>query len=170
MSYVLTNNTYYVTKSETGKITMVENKKDAYIYSSLEEVKKDKTRAYSKLVKYEAVSTEKTKKSNKTQRIKFDKITREAIYNNANCRCQICNKLITYEEFTVDIIPLAHGGTNDMSNLQASCKVCNKIKADILPNEFEEYIANILLHKIETNHKGLMVIIFKLFFKKLLTK
>jgi len=57
-----------------------------------------------------------------------------------------------------------------MSNLQASCKVCNKIKADILPNEFEEYIANILLHKIEIKHRGLTMVVFKLFFKKLLTK
>jgi len=104
MSYVLTNNTYYVTKSETGKITMVENKKDAYIYSSLEEVKKDKTRAYSKLVKYEAVSTEKTKKSNKTQRIKFNKTTRESIYNNANCRCQICNKTLSHLLTAVQMI------------------------------------------------------------------
>ena len=39
------------------------------------------------------------------------------VYIKDNGTCQICGKPLTYEEMTIDhIIPLAHGGVNQISN------------------------------------------------------
>ena len=45
------------------------------------------------------------------------------------------------------IISLAKGGTNEMSNLQCACKVCNTIKQDILPQDLMDKLTEIVLYQ-----------------------
>lgn len=60
-----------------------------------------------------------------------------ALYHQANCRCQLCGRSITYQDATVDhIIPKAMGGVNDVSNLQIACFACNQLKGSVLPDSF----------------------------------
>lgn len=50
--------------------------------------------------------------------------------------CQYCTKEFVSAELTIDhIIPKAHGGTNDWTNVVASCRSCNMKKGDRTPRQ-----------------------------------
>lgn len=49
-------------------------------------------------------------------------------------RCYICGEHFNLDQLTIDhFIPLADGGTWDMSNLKLACRRCNQNKADTNP-------------------------------------
>lgn len=78
-----------------------------------------------------------------------------ALYHQANGRCQLCGRRITFEDSTVDhIIPKAMGGTNDISNLQLSCYPCNQLKGSILPDTFFERVTDIFMYQMEKRYSG----------------
>lgn len=71
------------------------------------------------------------------------------MYIKSERHCAICGEFVLYTEFTVDhIIPLAKSGSNDISNLQCACGVCNRIKQDILPQDLMEKLTKIMLHQV----------------------
>lgn len=83
------------------------------------------------------------------QRRNFSVSERSAVYTKTEGHCAICGKFVPYTEFTVDhIVPLAKGGSNDISNLQCACGVCNRIKQDILPDELMEKLVEIVLFQV----------------------
>lgn len=175
MRLVLTNGGFYARRNQDGGIEKTNDVSCAHVFDTVEQTRKAVKKAPSKLRGYFAFDLDTNTRAIATQsaikphRAKFGKTTRQSIYHNSNCRCQICGKLITYEEFTVDhIIPLAKGGTNDMDNLQSSCLRCNKIKADILPDDFNETIQNITLYNM-TNHynKSFAKSIIKIYLKNI---
>jgi 5-methylcytosine-specific restriction endonuclease McrA len=52
-------------------------------------------------------------------------------------RCAYCATPLEFETATLDhVYPRAHGGTNAPGNLVASCVRCNRLKGDLLPQEF----------------------------------
>ena len=52
-------------------------------------------------------------------------------------RCVYCATPLERETATLDhVYPRAHGGTNMPGNLVASCVRCNRLKGDLLPQEF----------------------------------
>ena len=60
-----------------------------------------------------------------------------------NVRC--AEKFVRFDLFTIDhIIPLAKGGTNDIENLQCTCKHCNAMKQDFSEKEFLDKMIKIL--------------------------
>ena len=84
-----------------------------------------------------------------SQRRCFSTEERSAVYSKSEGHCAICGEFVPYTEFTVDhIIPLAKGGSNDISNLQCACGVCNRIKQDILPQDLMEKLTKIMLYQI----------------------
>lgn len=84
------------------------------------------------------------------QRRNFSVSERSAVYTKTEGHCAICGKFVPYTEFTVDhIVPLAKGGSNDLSNLQCACGVCNRIKQDILPEELMEKLVEIMLFQVQ---------------------
>ena len=88
----------------------------------------------------------------KTERITFNKTTRKEVYRKSEGHCMLCGKFVDYEDFTVDhIIPLAKGGTNDISNLQCTCKRCNTIKQDIMPDELIDVLTEMIEYDIKKN-------------------
>lgn len=47
------------------------------------------------------------------------------------CKCKICGKTFALKFLTLDhIIPLAHGGSWSITNLQLACYQCNQEKSD----------------------------------------
>ncbi|CAD5979414.1 HNH endonuclease [Planktothrix tepida] len=67
-----------------------------------------------------------------TPRIVIPQEVRRYVFLRDNYQCKSCGKTENETQLTMDhIIPLAKGGSNDISNLQTLCSQCNqKKKAD----------------------------------------
>ena len=97
-----------------------------------------------------AAEADKAEDMQNCQRRNFSVSERSAVYTKTEGHCAICGKFVPYTEFTVDhIVPLAKGGSNDLSNLQCACGVCNRIKQDILPEELTEKLVEIMLFQVQ---------------------
>jgi 5-methylcytosine-specific restriction endonuclease McrA len=58
--------------------------------------------------------------------------------------CHYCKQVFFPKDLTMDhIIPLARGGKSEKFNLVPCCKDCNTKKRQLLPFEWEEYMASI---------------------------
>lgn len=76
----------------------------------------------------------------KTPRIKIPQSVRNYIYQRDNYQCQSCGKKQAETCLNIDhIIPLATGGSNDMSNLQTLCSQCNSSKRHHFDERFRRY-------------------------------
>jgi 5-methylcytosine-specific restriction enzyme A len=71
----------------------------------------------------------------KSPRISFPKEVREYVFQRDNHQCQSCGRS---SKLTIDhIIPLAKGGSNDISNLQTLCTSCNSQKKHYFDPRFD---------------------------------
>jgi 5-methylcytosine-specific restriction endonuclease McrA len=74
----------------------------------------------------------------KTPRIRIPASVRVYVLERDRHQCQSCGKTEQETELTVDhIIPLAMGGSNDISNLQTLCRQCNQRKSADLDPRFQ---------------------------------
>lgn len=79
----------------------------------------------------------------KTPRIKIPPEVRKYVFERDRHQCQSCGKTCNETELTIDhIIALALGGTNDISNLQTLCRLCNSQKKDHLDPRFRRHFSN----------------------------
>lgn len=77
------------------------------------------------------------------------------IWERQNEKCAYCGQRKQLKRMTVDhIIPLSKGGTDDIENLQCTCKKCNRLKDDMLPHEFTEFIRGMLENSIKIEKGG----------------
>ena len=61
--------------------------------------------------------------------MKAIKINRQQVYNKYNGHCAYCGRQIEYKDMQVDhITSKRNGGTDDISNLNPSCRLCNHYK------------------------------------------
>ena len=75
----------------------------------------------------------------------FSMEMRNNVYEKTKGKCALCGKFVRFDLFTIDhIIPLAKGGTNDIENLQCTCKHCNAMKQDFSEKEFLDKMIKIL--------------------------
>jgi 5-methylcytosine-specific restriction enzyme A len=73
----------------------------------------------------------------KTPRISIPKAVREYVLQRDNYQCRSCGATAA---LSIDhIIPLASGGSNDMSNLQTLCSRCNSRKQDHFDPRFDRH-------------------------------
>jgi len=76
----------------------------------------------------------------KTPRIPIPDSVRQYVFQRNNYQCQSCAKTHKETQLTIDhIIPLAKGGSNDISNLQTLCLECNRKKLHHLDPRFKRY-------------------------------
>ena len=69
----------------------------------------------------------------------ISKRTRFEVFKRDKFTCQYCGMAAPYVTLHVDhIVPVAHGGTNDMENLVTSCMSCNLGKGTILVDEDDD--------------------------------
>ena len=82
------------------------------------------------------------KKVEKTERITIPLSVRKYVYERDNFQCQSCGKKGTEIQLNIDhIIPLAKGGSNDLSNLQTLCYQCNQAKSAKRDQRFRRYFS-----------------------------
>jgi 5-methylcytosine-specific restriction endonuclease McrA len=56
--------------------------------------------------------------------------------------CTYCGRQVSPKELTMDhIVPIARGGKSTKGNLAPCCKTCNNNKKQLLPMEWEDYLA-----------------------------
>ncbi|MGK7932771.1 MAG: HNH endonuclease [Microcystaceae cyanobacterium] len=76
----------------------------------------------------------------KTPRISIPKSVRKYVFQRNNYQCQSCGKTYQETDLQIDhIIPLAKGGSNDISNLQTLCSRCNQRKKHHFDSRFQPY-------------------------------
>ena len=76
----------------------------------------------------------------KTPRIPIPNSVRQYIYQRDKFQCQSCGQTQIETKLNIDhIIPLAKGGSNDMSNLQTLCQTCNQNKKHHLDPRFKRH-------------------------------
>ncbi|MCT7949805.1 HNH endonuclease [Ancylothrix sp. C2] len=77
---------------------------------------------------------------NKTPRIPIPPEVRKYVYQRNNYQCQSCGKTHQETQLSIDhIIPLAKGGSNDVSNLQTLCLTCNQKKTHKIDPRFNRH-------------------------------
>lgn len=74
----------------------------------------------------------------------ISKEIRLQIYNKYDCRCAYCGTKLEYKELQVDHIkPRLHGGSDDIENLNPSCRSCNFYKSTFTIDQFRSYMATL---------------------------
>ena len=152
--YIITNGQYFCKVGKSGGHGKTKMLDAATTFETEEEAQEHIRRCPGYLKNYEVEEFDKynqTAKSTKeeSKRRKFNSKERMAVYSKDKGRCQICGRFVSYNEYTIDhIIPLSKGGTNDMYNLQCTCKVCNLIKQDILPEDLMDKLTEIIMYQM----------------------
>ena len=78
---------------------------------------------------------------------KFTDYEKKTVYAKYNGHCAICGQPVKFKELTVDhMLPLSQGGTNDMGNLQLSCKECNLTKNRLTMEQFFDKIWELFMY------------------------
>nr|DAH40682.1 MAG TPA: HNHc [Caudoviricetes sp.] len=78
---------------------------------------------------------------------------RKQIYKKTEGHCYLCGDFVDFDSFEIEHrIPRSKGGTNDIENLYCSCHICNLIKHDIYPQDFNERITKIFMHQMEIKY------------------
>ena len=95
-----------------------------------------------------------------SERRKFTDYEKKTVYAKANGCCALCGMPVKYNKMTIDHkIPLSHGGTNEICNLQLACLSCNRAKQDISEKDFPAKIWKLFWH----NRKAIAMFHFKRF-------
>ena len=83
----------------------------------------------------------------------WDIESRLYIYNKSEGCCTLCGKKLLFKQMSLDHVkPLSMGGSDTIDNLSATCKACNQMKSNSLPEEFEERISDIFMYQMEKKH------------------
>lgn len=162
MLYVLKKENHYCHIDSKNAVNKVPHLESATKFNTIKEAEKMLKKASKKLKGFEVVGLDgeiETKvevvNNSKEKRRKFTTTERTIIYNKNKGRCAICGRFVPYDEFTVDhIFPLSKGGSNELKNLQCTCKTCNLIKQDILPEDLMDKLTEIVLYQTKRNYNG----------------
>lgn len=80
-------------------------------------------------------------------RIRIPPEVRQYVFERDGYHCKSCGKGDRAAKLNIDhIIPIARGGTNDISNLQTLCGSCNSQKKHYYDDRFQRYF--------DTNRSG----------------
>lgn len=76
----------------------------------------------------------------KTPRIRIPPEVKKYVFERDRYQCKSCGKTNLEIDLNIDhIIALAHGGQNDISNLQTLCRTCNQQKKHHFDPRFKRH-------------------------------
>ncbi|UCH24028.1 MAG: HNH endonuclease [Deltaproteobacteria bacterium] len=88
---------------------------------------------------YDLTESDIKKERNKARRLRDSQWWKRRL---AKGGCYYCGRSTPPKQLTMDhIVPIARGGRSTKSNVVPSCKECNYKKKQLLPMEWEEYLA-----------------------------
>ena len=80
------------------------------------------------------------------------KVYRQKVYEKYNGHCAYCGKTIALKDMQVDhILPKRNGGTDDIDNLNPSCRLCNHYKRAAGIKTFRNDLLGGLIKKADEN-------------------
>lgn len=156
MAYILQKDTWFCYLDENRAVRHTQDIYMATRFDTIGKVNALLNKATQKLKGYKIVdldTMQEVSEIHKVKRKRFSQTERTLIYNKNKGRCAICGKFVPYDVFTIDhAIPLAKGGTNEINNLQCTCKTCNLIKQDILPDDLMDKLTEIMLYQMRLSY------------------
>lgn len=159
MQYIITNgHGTYLRRYPNNEIKGTNSKEKLQKFSSESEAREFYEIIPQKYKKTFYVSdcnfAKKKSSKSKTKRCTISDMVRKYIYRQADGKCALCGRPLTYAEMTIDhIVPLAKGGENEIENFQCTCKECNEFKQSILPEDFMDKIVTIFKHNFKNIRK-----------------
>ncbi len=158
MAYILKKDTWFCYLDENRAVRYTPDIDMATRFDTIGKANALLNKASRKLKGYKTVDMDTMQEVieiHKVKRKQFSQTKRTAIYNKNKGRCAICGKFVPYDVFTIDhVIPLAKGGTNKINNLQCTCKTCNLIKQDILPDDLMGKLTEIVLYQMRMSYNN----------------
>ena len=165
MAILLTNGQFYIAHNKTGAVIKVSDISQAQNFYTVDKAIRQLTKTPGKCKSFYWIDTDSPEpvepleqiqqKPVKIKRKNFSSKQRAEIYKKSGGCCQLCGRKISFDEFTIDhIIPLNGGGTNDIDNLAAACKICNSFKADIYPAQFFDRITEIFMYQMDKKYSN----------------
>ena len=77
------------------------------------------------------------------------KVDRQKVYEKYNGHCAYCGKAISIKDMQVDhILPQRNGGTDDIDNLNPSCRLCNHYKRAYSIESFRDFALSGLIDRL----------------------
>lgn len=75
----------------------------------------------------------------------MNKSKRKKVHEKYNFKCAYCGDLLEYEDMQVDhIFPKDRGGSNEINNLNPSCRTCNFYKSTFDIEEFRNQMKTLI--------------------------
>lgn len=147
--YVLTDGTYYIRMTETGRIIKTLDVHEAKYFNS--EVLAEHVRS-SCTKKCKGFYIDTLGGSRKKRRKNYSPDVKRMVYIKSGGRCSICGKRMDLNDCNLDHrIPLSKGGIDAVENLDYVHVQCNLIKSNLLPDELEKETRDIFLYQMEKN-------------------
>ena len=140
MALVITNGEYYAVPNRNGGVNKTNDITEAQVFSNVNTAAEKLKKHKGYLKGYYVWDTEGERVQPRRIRIKrkhFSQEVRKLLYQQAEGKCALCGKKITFDEMELDhIIPISMGGADEVENLQVCCMPDNRYKANILPSDF----------------------------------
>lgn len=174
MAILLTNGKYFIAHNKTGGVIKVSDMSQAQDFITVDNAIEQAFETPGKCTGYYYIDTSitpiqpsspiikvvKIKSKNVTnksavKRKRYSEEQRREIYKKSGGCCQLCGRKISFTEMTVDhIMPISKGGSNDMDNTEATCRICNQFKSNIFPDQFIDRITEIFMFQMEKRYGG----------------
>lgn len=170
MSYYITNGDYFIRINPNGGIKKTTEQNAATAFPTGEDAERAIKKAPAKTKGYQAIPMQspalgksvdvEDEERDPLKRKKLAPSLRKVVYAKDEGRCYLCGEKVAEDAFEIEHkIPVAKGGTNNLSNLYVACHICNTMKNSMLFEEFMQKVTMIAKHQTNVdNQKNILVV------------